>query len=90
MSAIDPQDTAILVYTSGTTGPPKGAMISHGNVLSLLAASERQQRLLQSDLSLHFLPMAHSAERILGFYGRVSHGHARPRTRRARRPCSTS
>ncbi len=68
------EDLAILIYTSGTTGPPKGAMISHGNVLALLAASERQQRLLQSDLSLHFLPMAHSAERILGFYGRVSAG----------------
>ncbi len=68
------EDLAVLIYTSGTTGPPKGAMISHGNVLSLLTASEAQQRLMQSDLSLHFLPMAHSAERILGFYGRVSGG----------------
>lgn len=67
-------DLAILIYTSGTTGPPKGAMISHGNVLSLLSANEAEQHFLQSDLSLHFLPMAHSAERILGFYGRVSSG----------------
>ncbi|MBX7193269.1 MAG: long-chain fatty acid--CoA ligase [Sandaracinaceae bacterium] len=73
-SAAAPSDVALFIYTSGTTGPPKGAMISHFNVLSLLEASERQQRLLQSDLSLNFLPMAHAAERILGFYGRVSGG----------------
>ena len=73
-SARKREELALLIYTSGTTGPPKGAMISHGNVLTLLEASETQQRLLQSDLSLNFLPMAHSAERILGFYGRVSGG----------------
>lgn len=69
-----PEELAVLIYTSGTTGPPKGAMISHANIMALLQASEATQRLLQSDLSLHFLPMAHTAERILGFYGRVSVG----------------
>jgi long-chain acyl-CoA synthetase len=69
-----PEELAVLIYTSGTTGPPKGAMIAHENVLTLLAATEKEQGLRQSDLSLHFLPMAHSAERILGFYGRVSAG----------------
>ncbi|MFO0685489.1 MAG: long-chain fatty acid--CoA ligase [Sandaracinus sp.] len=71
---VDPNETAILIYTSGTTGPPKGAMITHGNILSLLSASSRTTVYLQSDLSLNFLPMAHSAERILGFYGRVANG----------------
>lgn len=70
----DPDETAIFIYTSGTTGPPKGAMISHRNVLSLLSAAAEVTPFLQSDLSMHFLPMAHAAERVLGFYGRVSGG----------------
>jgi long-chain acyl-CoA synthetase len=72
--SIDPSDTAILIYTSGTTGPPKGAMISHRNILSLLRSAAFSNVLRQSDLSLHFLPMAHSAERIFGFYGRINAG----------------
>jgi len=73
-AAMDPNETAILIYTSGTTGPPKGAMISHANILSLLSASARATPFFASDLSLNFLPMAHSAERILGFYARVANG----------------
>src|SRR5262249_20942792 len=61
LAAVSPDDTAILVYTSGTTGPPKGAMIGHGNVLSLLRATARVAEHHQSDLSLNFLPMAHAA-----------------------------
>ncbi len=72
--AKDPDETAIFVYTSGTTGPPKGAMISHRNILSLLTAAADMTPFLQNDVSMHFLPMAHSAERILGFYARVSNG----------------
>lgn len=69
-----PEDTAILVYTSGTTGPPKGAMVSHRNILSVLASSGEELQFTQADLALHFLPMAHAAERVLGFYGRISSG----------------
>ncbi len=72
--AIDPEATAIFIYTSGTTGPPKGAMISHRNILSLLAAAVEVSPWYQSDISLHFLPMAHAAERVLGFYGRLNNG----------------
>ncbi len=72
--ALDPDETAIFIYTSGTTGPPKGAMISHRNILTLLSASSEATPFFQNDISLHFLPMAHSAERVLGFYGRVSAG----------------
>ncbi len=72
--ARDPDETAIFIYTSGTTGPPKGAMISHRNILSLLTAAADATPFLSNDVSMHFLPMAHSAERILGFYGRVSGG----------------
>ena len=71
---IRPEDTAIFVYTSGTTGPPKGAMISHANILSVLSSSSEELAFRQDDRSLNFLPMAHSAERILGFYSRISTG----------------
>lgn len=74
--SIQPEDVAIFIYTSGTTGPPKGAMISHGNILSLLASQNEFLELFEDDLSFNFLPMAHAAERVLGFYGRVNTGIA--------------
>jgi long-chain acyl-CoA synthetase len=73
-ASIDPDETAIFIYTSGTTGPPKAAMISHRNILSFLSAAADTTPWYQSDLSMHFLPMAHAAERVLGFYARVSNG----------------
>ncbi|MFP6687034.1 MAG: long-chain fatty acid--CoA ligase [Polyangiaceae bacterium] len=74
--AIDPEDTAILIYTSGTTGPPKGAMITHRNILTLLAGQDGALSMYEDDLSLNFLPMAHAAERVFGFYGRINAGIA--------------
>ncbi|HRE88476.1 MAG TPA: long-chain fatty acid--CoA ligase [Myxococcota bacterium] len=76
LAKVSRDDTALLVYTSGTTGHPKGAMISHGNVLSMLDAQRHFLTLYQDDLSLSFLPMAHVAERILAFYGRLCTGLA--------------
>jgi long-chain acyl-CoA synthetase len=76
LSRIDPEATAMLVYTSGTTGPPKGAMISHRNVLSLLRAEGNNIDYFEDDITLSFLPMAHVAERNLGFYGRINSGMA--------------
>ena len=71
---IDPDDTAIFIYTSGTTGPPKGAMISHRNILTLLGTQNNFLAMYEDDLSFNFLPMAHAAERVLGFYGRINTG----------------
>ena len=71
---IDPDQTAIIVYTSGTTGPPKGAMITHRNILEMLAASSRSVPADRDDFGLSFLPMAHVAERVLAFYGRIHAG----------------
>jgi long-chain acyl-CoA synthetase len=72
---VQPEHTAIIVYTSGTTGPPKGAMISHQNILTLLSGSAIVD-FDQDDSGLSFLPMAHVAERVLAFYGRINHGTA--------------
>ena len=67
-------DTAIIVYTSGTTGPPKGAMISHANIMTVLRHQAEQAQFAADDVSFSFLPMAHVAERVLGFYGRIDSG----------------
>tara|TARA_B100000674_G_C37941508_1_gene962825 strand:+ start:314 stop:2179 length:1866 start_codon:yes stop_codon:yes gene_type:complete len=75
-SDLDPDDTAIFIYTSGTTGPPKGAMISHRNILDLLSTQNDFLAMYEDDLSFNFLPMAHAAERVLGFYGRINTGIA--------------
>ena len=74
LAAVSLADTEVLIYTSGTTGPPKGAMVSHANVLTLLDASSQIRETFASDLSLNFLPMAHAAERIFGFFARIDSG----------------
>lgn len=72
--AIEPSDVAIIVYTSGTTGPPKGAMISHANIMAFLTAGLGID-FDEDDEMLTFLPLAHVAERIAGFYMRISAGY---------------
>ena len=73
-AAIDPDSAAILVYTSGTTGPPKGAMISHKNIQALAVNIQEVFTFYRDDLVIAFLPMAHVTERCLAFFGRVSAG----------------
>ncbi len=75
IAEIKPSDTAIIVYTSGTTGPPKGAMISHQNICTVLDTATITE-FEQDDHTLSFLPMAHVAERVLAFYGRINWGTA--------------
>jgi long-chain acyl-CoA synthetase len=58
-----PDDLAILVYTSGTTGPPKGAMLSHRNILFQLGYSDFLTMPREGDQQLSFLPLCHVAER---------------------------
>ncbi len=74
VAAIDPTGTAIIVYTSGTTGPPKGAMISHENIMTVMRDQDEAFAIVEGDVGLSFLPMAHVAERILAFYGRINTG----------------
>jgi long-chain acyl-CoA synthetase len=67
---VGPDDLATLVYTSGTTGPPKGAMISHGNILAVFAGLDAVVPAYETDVTVPFLPLCHVFERIAGhFYG---------------------
>jgi long-chain acyl-CoA synthetase len=58
-----PGDLAILVYTSGTTGPPKGAMLSHRNIVFQLGYADFIADPRPGDQQLSFLPLSHVAER---------------------------
>ncbi|MGD9171674.1 MAG: long-chain fatty acid--CoA ligase [Candidatus Thiodiazotropha sp.] len=61
-------DLASIVYTSGTTGFPKGVMLSHMNMLSNAEAAALKVELGESDISLSFLPLSHTLERTVGYY----------------------
>ena len=61
-------DLAILVYTSGTTGKPKGAMISHGNILWTVKGYQDAFPQGPADERMAFLPLCHIAERLGGEY----------------------
>ena len=63
-----PGDLALLVYTSGTTGPPKGAMLSHRNILFQLGYSDFITEPRPGDQQLSFLPLAHIAERTFSVF----------------------
>ena len=62
------EDLAILVYTSGTTGKPKGAMISHRNILATLDGYQDSFPQGPEDERMAFLPLCHIAERLGGQY----------------------
>ena len=64
LADVAPGDPATIVYTSGTTGPPKGCVTTHENLLTTAAAYERDLE-LRGDLSMYlYLPLAHSLARI--------------------------
>ena len=67
-------DTLMLVYTSGTTGPPKGAMISHRNMLYQIAYAVPMLEIDGSDEQLCFLPLCHIYERLLSVYVQLGAG----------------
>lgn len=64
----DPHALASIVYTSGTTGRPKGVMLSHHNMLSIAHASITVIDCYQEDRFLSFLPLSHTLERTAGYY----------------------
>jgi long-chain acyl-CoA synthetase len=69
-SSRGPADVAILVYTSGTTGRPKGAMITHANLCAVLSglSSSLFEGMPEGGERIAFLPLCHIAERMIGGY----------------------
>jgi long-chain acyl-CoA synthetase len=70
---IRPEQLATIIYTSGTTGEPKGVMLSHRNLISNLIAGHATVSVDDSDVSLSFLPLSHSFERLVS-YVYLAHG----------------
>ena len=64
----DPDSLASIVYTSGTTGRPKGVMLSHRNMLWVAHAALTMLDCYQQDVFLSFLPLSHTLERSHGYY----------------------
>ncbi|WP_221350333.1 AMP-dependent synthetase/ligase [Streptomyces beigongshangae] len=63
-----PDQPLALVYTSGTTGDPKGVVLSHRNVIHESLMQDRLVPVPEHPRSVAYLPMAHIAERVLGIY----------------------
>ncbi|XP_036280111.1 long-chain-fatty-acid--CoA ligase 6 isoform X3 [Pipistrellus kuhlii] len=65
----NPNDLSIVCFTSGTTGNPKGAMLTHGNVVAdfsgFLKVTEKVIFPRQDDVLISFLPLAHMFERVI-------------------------
>jgi long-chain acyl-CoA synthetase len=73
-AGISSESLAAVVYTSGTTGRPKGVMLSHGNVLANIRALLSTIAVYESDILLSFLPLSHTFERTVGYYLPIAAG----------------
>jgi long-chain acyl-CoA synthetase len=71
---VKPDDLAAIVYTSGTTGIPKGVMLSHRNILSDVYMTLRMLDIDDKDIFLSVLPLHHTFETSGGFFGAFCSG----------------
>ena len=67
MNAIEPEDTATIIFTSGTTGTPKGVMLTHNNYISQLAVLQPFLPARPGDWWLSVLPVWHVFERLIQY-----------------------
>lgn len=81
LESTKPDDLCSIVYTSGTTGNPKGVMLTHDNFLSNVRAASKLVEIGPEDDCLSFLPLSHVLERMSGYYTSMYNGvpiaHAR-------------
>lgn len=75
MAELTPKDLSVLVYTSGTTGPPKGAMLTHRNVTWMARAIVTDNPVFDTDEVMSFLPLCHVFERLFSVFIHVTHGY---------------
>jgi len=68
VAAIKPDDPLALLYTSGTTGNPKGVLLTHRNILYELAAADTMGIIIPGVRWVSYLPLAHIAERMFSIY----------------------
>jgi long-chain acyl-CoA synthetase len=73
-AAVTPDMLATLVYTSGTTGRPKGTMITHGNIMFTLRSSTQPFEIHDEERLLSFLPLSHIAERMMSDFLPIAAG----------------
>lgn len=71
LNKLKPDDLCSLVYTSGTTGLPKGVMLTHKNFSSNVWNTLDVIPIRNSDSVLSFLPLSHVLERMAGYYGMI-------------------
>jgi long-chain acyl-CoA synthetase len=69
-----PDDVAIICYTSGTTGNPKGAIITHANAIETAEAFRRESRLVPDDNVLAYLPMAWAGDSVYTLFSGLAVG----------------
>jgi len=75
MDEVTPDDLSVLVYTSGTTGPPKGAMLTHRNVTWMGQAITKDNPVYDTDEVMSFLPLCHIFERLFSVFVHITHGY---------------
>ena len=76
IAAIKPDDAATVLYTSGTTGDPKGVVLTHHNVMYEAEAARVAADFTEPGITVSYLPLAHIAERLLGLYvPQIQSGH---------------
>lgn len=68
LRAVQLDDVATIVYTSGTTGLPKGVLLTHRNILSNYVAVKERLDIGPEDVHLSYLPLSHIFERTCGEY----------------------